>query len=176
VTGAIDFSDVGGLATLPLNIELNARVERATAAAQLPRPYLGASIAGHECARQIQFDWFCTPDFPARIQLILDRGHAFEALVRAQLVRAGFLFAPAEALAFIALDGAMQDHADGIITSGPALPGAYLAFPCVWGVQGVERQKLASGRQRRTREDLPEIRDPGRALSALSRQAESGAR
>jgi hypothetical protein len=132
VTAAIDFSDVGGLAALPLNVQLNARIERATAAAQLPRPYLGASIAGHECARQIQFDWFRTPEFPARIQLVFDRGHAFEALVRAQLVRAGFLFAPPEALAFVALDGALQGHADGIVTSGPALPGVSLAFPCVW--------------------------------------------
>jgi hypothetical protein len=128
----VDFSDVGGLAVHRLNIELNNRVERATAAARLPRPYLGASIAGHECARQIQFDWFCTPDFPARIQLIFDRGHAFEALVRMQLVRAGFLFAPSEALAFEALDGAMAGHADGIIIAGPAMPGVYLAYPCIW--------------------------------------------
>jgi hypothetical protein len=66
MTSAIDFTDIGGLASQPLNIELNARVERAMAAAQLPRPYLGASIAGDECARRIQYDWFCTPEFPAR--------------------------------------------------------------------------------------------------------------
>jgi hypothetical protein len=52
----IDFSDVGGLAAQPLNIELNARVERAAAAAiRLPRMYLGASIVGDECARAIQY-------------------------------------------------------------------------------------------------------------------------
>jgi hypothetical protein len=129
----IDFTDVGGLAALPLNVELNARVERATAAAaRLPRDYLGASIAGDECARAIQYAWWCTPDLPARVQLIFDRGHAFEALIKAQLVRAGFAFAPPEALEFVALDGHLKGHADGIIIAGPALPGVYLAFPCVF--------------------------------------------
>jgi hypothetical protein len=129
----IDFSDVGGLAAQPLNVELNARVERATAAAaRLPRSYLGASIVGHECARQIQYDWWCLPDLPARVQLIFDRGHALEALMRAQLIRAGFVFVPQEALEFVACDGHLAGHADGAIIAGPAMPGVYLAFPCVW--------------------------------------------
>lgn len=131
--GKIDFSDAGGLAALPLNIELNSRTERAAAAAmRLPRMYLGASIAGDECARAIQYAWWTVPDLPARVKLIFDRGHALEALVRDQLVQAGFLFAPPEALEFVALDGYLQGHADGIITSGPAMPGVYLALPCLW--------------------------------------------
>jgi hypothetical protein len=130
---AVDFTDIGGLAARPLNIELNARVERAAAAAiRLPRMHLGASIAGDECARAIQYAWWTIPDLPARVQLIFDRGHALEALARAQLIQAGFVFAPKEALEFIALDGYLQGHADGIITSGPAMPGVHLAFPCVW--------------------------------------------
>jgi hypothetical protein len=47
-------------------------------------------------------------------------------------VQAGFAFAPPEALAFVALDGYLQGHADGIIIAGPAMPGVYLATPCVW--------------------------------------------
>jgi hypothetical protein len=130
---AIDFTDVGGLATLPLNIELNARVERAAAAAiRLPRMYLGASIAGDECARAIQYAWWTVPDLPARVKLIFDRGHALEALAHAQLIQAGFAFAPKEALEFSAVDGFLQGHADGVIVSGPAMPGVLLAFPCVW--------------------------------------------
>jgi hypothetical protein len=133
MTIAIDFSDVGGLATLPLNVELNARIERATAAAaRLPRDYLGASIAGDECSRAIQYAWWCTPDLPARVQLIFDRGHALEALIRAQLIRAGFVFAPPEALEFVALDGHLKGHTDGIVIAGPAMPGVYLALPCIW--------------------------------------------
>jgi hypothetical protein len=133
MSDAIDFSDVGGLAALPLNIEINAHVERATAtAAKMPRPYLGASIVGHECQRQVQYDWWCLPTLSARIQLIFDRGHAFEALARAQLIQAGFVFAPNEALEFVALDGAMKGHADGIIIAGPAMPGVYLQLPAIW--------------------------------------------
>lgn len=45
---------------------------------------------------------------------------------------AGFLFAPPEALEFKALDGHLQGHADGIITSGPRLPGIYFVFPAIW--------------------------------------------
>jgi hypothetical protein len=133
VTAAIDFTDVGGLAALPLNVELNARVERAAAAAMaLPRMYLGASIAGDECARAIQYAWWTVPDLPARVKLVFDRGHALEALARAQLLQAGFLFAPPEALAFVALDGYLQGHADGIIIAGPAMPGVYFALPTIW--------------------------------------------
>jgi hypothetical protein len=133
VTGAIDFNDVGGLSAQPLNIELNAHVERAAAAAiRLPRMYLGASIAGDECARAIQYAWWTIPDLPARVQLIFDRGHALEALARAQLIQAGLSFAPKETLEFNALDGYLQVHADGVIVSGPAMPGVNLAFPTVW--------------------------------------------
>jgi hypothetical protein len=80
--------------------------------------------------------------------MIFDRGHAFEALIRAQLVRAGFVFAHASALEFIACDGHLQGHADGIITSGPAMPGVYLAFPCIW-----ENKALAAKNWRAVNKD-----------------------
>jgi hypothetical protein len=40
--------------------------------------------------------------------------------------------APREALAFTVANGDLRGHADGVIIAGPALPGAYLIFPCVW--------------------------------------------
>jgi hypothetical protein len=130
---AIDLSDADEFDRLqrePLNVEINAAVERAVAAtARLSRLYLGASIVGHECPRQIQYDWMCTPELSARVRLIFDRGHAFEALVRAQLVLAGFRFAPKEALEFVALDGFLQGHVDGIVTSGPC---AHFICPAIW--------------------------------------------
>ena len=44
------------LALEPLNVTINDALERAAAIkAELPRPYLGASIVGHECARRIQY-------------------------------------------------------------------------------------------------------------------------
>ena len=130
---AIDLSDADEFDRLqrePLNVEINAAVERAVAAtARLSRLYLGASIVGHECPRQIQYDWMCTPELSARVRLIFDRGHAFEALVRSQLVLAGFQFAPKEALEFVALDGFLQGHVDGIVTSGPC---AHFICPAIW--------------------------------------------
>src|SRR5262249_10141294 len=50
------------LATLPVNVAVNDAMERAASIkAELPRPYLGASIAGSDCLRRVQYDWWCTP-------------------------------------------------------------------------------------------------------------------
>src|SRR5262245_3958400 len=97
----------------PINRVVNDMIERAAATvAELPRPYLGASIVGHECLRRIQFDWWCKPELAARTREIFDRGHYFEERTRQHLIRAGFRFAPPEALAFAAADGALRGHAD----------------------------------------------------------------
>ena len=50
---------------------------------------------------------------------IFARGHYFEAESRQQLRRAGFVFAPHEVLGFVAADGLIAGHADGIIISVP---------------------------------------------------------
>jgi hypothetical protein len=128
----IDLSRVNiNLADEPLNIEINARIER-TMIRELPRGYLGASAVGHECMRQTQYAWWSKPLLPARVRSIFDRGHYFEVYTRQRLVNAGFVFAPPETLAFTALNGDLQGHADGVIIAGPHLPGAYLPTPCVW--------------------------------------------
>src|SRR5262249_38238101 len=117
----------------PINETVNAVIERAAAdTAELPRPYLGASIIGRECARRIQLEWWVKPVLPARTREIFDRGHYFEERARQHLIAAGFKFAPPEALAFSAADGALRGHADGIIIHGPDLPGVYLIFPLLW--------------------------------------------
>jgi len=117
----------------PINVAVNDAIERAAATApEIPRPYLGASIIGHDCARRIQYDWWCKPDLPARVRAIFDRGHHTEARTRQQMVAAGFKFAPDEACAFTAVNGALRGHADGIIHNGPQLPGVYLIFPLIW--------------------------------------------
>ena len=117
----------------PINVELNNAIERAAATtAELPRPYLGASIIGHDCARRCQYEWWCAPELPARVRAIFDRGHHAEQRTRQQLIAAGFKFAPDEACAFSAAGGALRGHADGIIIHGPDLPGAYLIFPLIW--------------------------------------------
>src|SRR5262249_60491556 len=99
----------------PINVALNDGIERAAAtAAELARPYLGASIIGHECARRIQYDWWCKPELAARTREIFERGHYFEDRARRHLAAAGFKFAPSKAVAFTAANGALRGHADGI--------------------------------------------------------------
>ena len=121
------------LSTEPINVAINSAIERAAATvAELPRPYLGASIVGHECARRIQYDWWCKPELAARTREIFDRGHYFEERSRQRLAAAGFKFAPPERLAFTALNGAFRGHADGMILDGPSLSGISLTYPCVW--------------------------------------------
>jgi hypothetical protein len=117
----------------PINVAINDAIERVAAtAAELPRPYLGASIIGHECARRIQYDWWCKPELAARTREIFDRGHYFEERARRHLTAAGFKFAPPEALAFTAAAGALRGHTDGIIIHGPNLLGTYLIYPAIW--------------------------------------------
>src|SRR5262245_18205010 len=117
----------------PLNVAINDALERAAATrAELPRPYLGASIVGHECARRIQFDWWCKPTLAARTREIFERGHYFEERARRYLSEAVFVFSPQAKLAFSALNGALRGHADGIIINAPAIPGLYFATPALW--------------------------------------------
>jgi hypothetical protein len=121
------------LSVEPINGAINEAIERAaTTAAELPRPYLSASIVGHDCLRRIQFDWWCKPELAARMREIFDRGHYFEGRTRRHLLAAGFKFAPPEVLAFSAAGGALRGHPDGIITDGPQLPGLYLIYPLLW--------------------------------------------
>jgi hypothetical protein len=121
------------LALHETNIRLNELIAAAmTTQPQPPRRYLGASICGHECLRQVQYRWWCSTEIPSKVRLIFERGHLLEAAVRRQLEMIGCAFAPAETLAFKALDGILEGHADGVVIAGPRLPGLYLAYPCVW--------------------------------------------
>jgi hypothetical protein len=117
----------------PINVAVNEAIERAAVAtAELPRPYLGASIVGSECLRKVQFDWWCKPTHSARLREIFARGHYFEAQSRERLIAAGFKFAPPEVLGFSAVNGALRGNADGIIIAGPDLLGVYLIYPLLW--------------------------------------------
>ncbi len=80
-----------------ISVAVNDAIERAVMqAAELPRPYLGASIVGGECLRKVQYDWWCTPTHSARLREIFERGHYFEERSRQLLSKAGFEFAPPE--------------------------------------------------------------------------------
>src|SRR5215475_1277038 len=54
------------------------------------RDYLGASLIGDECLRKVQYSWLVEERHPARMRRIFDRGHAMEAIIGDQLIRAGF--------------------------------------------------------------------------------------
>ncbi len=116
-----------------VNVAINDAIERAAAqTAELPRPYLGASIVGAECPRKVQYDWWCTPTHSARTREIFGRGHYFEERSRQLLIQAGFKFGPPKALAFSAVNGLLRGHADGIIIAGPDNLPTYPTYPLVW--------------------------------------------
>ena len=121
------------LSVASINVAVNDAIERAAMqAAELPRPYLGASIVGGECLRKVQYDWWCKPTHSARLREIFDRGHYFEERSRQLLSKAGFKFASPEVLAFSAVNGLLRGHADGIMIAGPNNLGAYLIYPLLW--------------------------------------------
>ena len=127
----------------PLNVAINAAIEQASLAKHAgdqPRGYLGASLIGDECLRKIQFEWMTASTFPARVRSIFARGHYFEIESRQQLVDAGFVFAPAEMLGFVAADGLMAGHADGIIIRVPA--DVDLATPALWEHKGLNAKNF----------------------------------
>lgn len=117
-----------------VNVAVNDAIERAGAAkAELPRPYLGASIVGNDCLRKVQFDWWCKPTLSSRVRDIFERGHYFENVARQHLMATGFKFSPPEVLAFSAVNGDLRGHADEIIIAGPSpLNGACFNYPFLW--------------------------------------------
>ena len=131
---AHDYSVDDDLTMSSISVALNDAVERAAStAAELPRRYLGASIAGSECLRRVQYDWWCSPLLSARTREIFARGHYFEARMLKQLIAAGFKFAPPASCAFSAVNGDFRGHADGVVIAGPnPLDGVYFNYPFVW--------------------------------------------
>jgi hypothetical protein len=136
------------LSAEPINELINQLIDAAEPPGENYRQYLGASAIGSDCLRKTQYDWFCDPQFPGRIKDIFARGHFFEEVTRQHLIKAGFKFAPAERLEFLAADGLFRGHADGIIIDGPVVPG--LLYPCCWehkclkdkGWKAIERDGL----------------------------------
>ena len=127
----------------PLNAAINERIEQASLikhANDIPRDYLGASLIGETCLRKIQFEWLTSSKLSARVRSIFARGHYFEAESRQQLLDAGFVFAPVEALGFIVADSPVAGHADGIITFVPN--DVNLATPALWECKGLNAKNF----------------------------------
>ena len=125
----LDFNRAN-LSETPISVAINDLIEEAEPPEKNEREYLGASAIGSECLRKIQFDWWCTPAHLTQTRDIFARGHFFEELSRQHLIRAGFKFASPERLSFKAANGLFRGHADGILVSGPELPGT--DYPALW--------------------------------------------
>jgi hypothetical protein len=137
------------LSALPASIAINALLEAASREVDQPtRGYLGASSIGHECMRAVQFDWLCNQQHPLQAKDRFSRGHFFEELSREHFKRAGFKLADSDRLAFVALEGMLRGHADGIFLDGPRI--REVGYPCLFehkalgskGYKSIEREGL----------------------------------
>ncbi len=99
---------------------------------QTPRDYLGASRLGVSCNRALQFEYTDTPkdedqNFTGRTLKIFQAGHVFEELMIKWLKHAGIDLITHKQNAkgeqaqfgFVAADGKIKGHIDGVIISAP---------------------------------------------------------
>jgi hypothetical protein len=103
------------------------------------RDYLGGSVLGYECERQLQYRFMNVPkdkDFTGKSLKIFETGHVLEDLIASWLKLAGFdleteyRFGPkvGQQVGFKALDGKISGHRDGKLISGPDI----IKYPCLW--------------------------------------------
>ena len=119
------------------------------------RAYLGGSRLGHPCERALQFEFTDAPrdngaSFDGRLLRIFAIGHALEAMAIGWLRSAGFDFYTRpndKQFGFSVAEGRIRGHVDGIVASGPAVPG--LAFPALWECKTMNaktwRETVANG-------------------------------
>lgn len=113
-----------------------------TAAASLmspPRPYLGGSRLGEECARKLQYEYRGAKRKPigARTHNIFAIGHASEDAVAALLKQIFDLRtekADGRQFGFRVADGRIAGHIDGVVCGGPDELGPY---PYLWEAKAV---------------------------------------
>lgn len=108
------------------------------------RQYLGASTWGEPCDRKLSYGYHQTPidedrGFSSEILRVFDMGHDCEDRVAEYLRLAGFELhthkPDGKQYGFEAAEGKLKGHIDGVITSGPEIPG--LKYPCLWENKGL---------------------------------------
>jgi hypothetical protein len=122
-----------------LSDRINFLIDEAIAAvrdSEKPREYLGASLAGHQCDRYVQYQWLAIQgDIPSQVfeprtLRIFDRGNVYEDRARRWLQAAGFLFAPNHP-DIKDFDGKFGGHVDGILAG--FYPGeSPVTLPALW--------------------------------------------
>lgn len=103
------------------------------------RNYLGASLIGGPCERQIQYQAMGTPvdpgkGFPPRVLRCFDRGHWAESYVIKLLHQAGCVLLDSDPRTgkqweFTLFDGRFAGHCDGII---PMWENSPIPLPALW--------------------------------------------
>jgi hypothetical protein len=109
--------------------------------AQPRRPYLGGSIVGRDCEREIAYQYHATPKdegkgFSGQLYRIFDRGHKGEDRMAEYLRVAGFELIThrqdGSQFGFSALDGRFKGHIDGAVVGGPPIAGIDYSKPGLW--------------------------------------------
>lgn len=144
----LDFNHSSGLVPgkpIPTTIQINNAIDDALLKrrkAEQRRNYVGASVLGAPCDRDLFYDWYDvdedTRPLTGQNIRIFDTGHMFEDLVAGWLKLAGFELrtrAPdGSQFGFETVQGRIQGHIDGVILSGPvALP-----YPLGWEHKGLK--------------------------------------
>ena len=129
----------------PVNNEMNEAVNllidkalEADNKSEKKREYLGGSRLGVECSRALYYEYNQVPTdgvpFPGRALRRFRMGHMHEDETADWLIKAGFDLRIAKAdgnqFGFMAAKGKIRGHIDGIIMSGPDIPG--IKYPCLW--------------------------------------------
>lgn len=105
---------------------------------QPPRKYLGASLAGHQCDRYVQYQWLVVQKelpgevFPPRTLRIFDRGNIYEDRARRWLQGAGFLFVPGPLPEIADFDLRFGGHVDGILAGFYGAGESPVPLPALW--------------------------------------------
>lgn len=117
--------------------------------AEPERAYLGGSMIGRDCEREIAYQYHKVPKepvtstdgttcvgFSGRLYRIFDRGHKGEDRVAEYLRVAGFNLVTHRKnggqFGWSAMGGLIKGHIDGVIIGGPVLSGIDYAKPLLW--------------------------------------------
>jgi hypothetical protein len=99
------------------------------------REYLGASMMGKECARQVAYEYHGAPKdegFSGQLYRVFDMGHDGEERVAQYLKIAGFDLRTegkdGKQFGYCVAGGKMKGHIDGVLVSGPDV----MAYPALW--------------------------------------------
>lgn len=126
------------------------------------RQYLGASTWGEPCARKLAYGYHQVPidegrGFTGNNLRIFDYGHDGEERVAEYLRLAGFDLRThkedGKQYGFSACDGKLKGHIDGVILSGPELPG--LVYPALWENKMLNAKGWADTAKRGVKEAKP---------------------